>query len=343
MPVRCRFNEYVNKYENGADYYAWGKKAEGMWLYAVLGALMFLVLMASTQIISEFTRRQWIYYELLQHGTLVDFKNREGHLQFILSVKLFWVIVLFTLLMLAAINCVGFQFAPTYTTLLLFWALHSSLKNVQEMENRLVNLNAMVDKRSRSDLTVGSMANEFLSKLVVIDETVVRYHIKFILLEHKDKQDKAQRIGGLAAWMKDIYTEEEYTELYKNALTSLDFGKLGRHGKELTKERYEKRAREVGVSTGCCRSILNCLADGGADFWASSLTPLVGNDVPMDEEATKKLKTLATCHYICYILSLCFFGVVFCYPLISYAFMDDKKEFPKECPTCECGSGSGPV
>lgn len=99
--LMCRYQRL------GATRYANSQKMTAMWLYIILGLLLFVVLMASTQIASEFSRREWIYYELLQHGTLVDFKNRIGHLQFICSVKLFWVVLAFTALMLVAINCTG--------------------------------------------------------------------------------------------------------------------------------------------------------------------------------------------------------------------------------------------
>jgi len=349
-----RFNEFVNKYDNGAYWYAVTTKTQGTWLYILLGLLMFLVLMASTQIISEFTRREWIYYELLQHGTLVDFKNRGGHLQFVRSVKLFWVIVLFTLLMLVSINCVEFQLQPTFTTLLLFWTLHTSLKSSQEMETRLVNLNALVDKRSRSetDMGVGSMANDFLSKLMVVDESAVQYHIKLILLVNTYRDQRARDIardhpilqatGATPTHM--IYKPAEYTQLYEGGLMTLDFGKLGRHG--YTKEDYQQKAHVYGVSTGCFRSVMNCLSDGGADFWASSLTPMIYNPVPMeDEEAAKKLKTLGTCHYLCVICSVCFLVVLGFYPLISLGFATEPKRFPKDCDygSGNVGSGSGAI
>jgi hypothetical protein len=343
----------VNKYDNGAYWYAVTTKTQGMGLYILLGLLMFLVLMASTQIISEFTRREWIYYELLQHGTLVDFKNREGHLQFVRSVKLFWVIVIFTLLMLVAINCVEFQLQPTFTTLLLFWTLHTSLKRSQEMETRLVNLNALVDKRSRSetDMGVGSMANDFLSKLMVVDETAVQYHIKLILLVNTYRDQKAlaiardnpiMKITGTPTHM--LYSPAEYTQLYESGLMSLDFGKLGRHG--YTKEHYEKKAREYGVSLGPFRAVINCLSDGGGDFWASSLTPMMSNPVPMeDKEAAKKLETLGTCHYLCVSCSFCFLLVLSFYPLISLGFATEPKQFPKDCDygSGNVGSGSGAI
>lgn len=204
-----------------------------------------------------------------------------------------------------------------------------------------MNLNAIVDNRSRETLTMGSVATEFLSSLVVVDEDAIRYHIKLILLE-AEKRDTAG-FTGTFLWHRFYKTKEEYKQKEEAALISLDFSKIGRKG--YTKDDYIKQRRTLDAetqSTGCWRSLKQCcfaLSNGGSDFWASSITDLV-----MEPAVSKKLEAFKEAQLSCIGIAFCFGVIAMFYPLITSAIRAFSGSSTPNCPVCDCsesGSGSG--